>query len=256
MAEPTIDILNELRELSPLLSGMEKVNVFSVPSGYFQSLEDSILVACKNKPGIITQAQKRFPSDIPDGYFDQLAGSILSKIKSLQLETAVGELRSLSPLLYSIQGDNVFEAPKGYFDTLATETLQKAQPKKAKVTAMHTRRLFVRYASAAMIIGFVTLGVFRFTDRQSPVTAVVASTLDSYIQQGKSMNDQQFNNALDNLSADDIASYLEKNGNESDIAALASNLDDSNLPSQDDYLLDEKALENYLSDNNAKQTDN
>ena len=33
------EILNELMAISPLLAGLEKVNVFSVPEGYFDDLQ-------------------------------------------------------------------------------------------------------------------------------------------------------------------------------------------------------------------------
>ena len=71
------------------------------------------------------------------------------------------------------------------------------------------------------------------------------------------MNDTQFNDALNNLSQDDIANYLEKNGNDDDVAALSSSIDENTLPSQDDYLSDDKTLDNYLNDiNNTNQTNN
>jgi len=124
---------------------------------------------------------------------------------------------------------------------------------------MPIRRTIFRYASAAIVLSFVTLSIFKFTGTQPSAVKTIASTvavaLNPSILQGKNMNDKQFNDAMNNLSEDDIASYLEKNGNESDIAELESNIDDNNLPSQDDYLLDDKTLENYLSDN-VKQADN
>jgi len=41
--EPSVEILNELKQISPFLSDMKRINVFSVPDGYFTNLEKEIL---------------------------------------------------------------------------------------------------------------------------------------------------------------------------------------------------------------------
>jgi hypothetical protein len=243
--KPGADILQELQELNSLLTGMDRVNVFTVPEGYFETVSAIILFNNKVDLG---QA-------VPNGYFENLADNILNKIKAQQLEeTAADELRQLSPMLYSIQDSNVFEVPAGYFNSVADAVTAKLKPQ-APVVKMGIRASFMKYAAAAMVICFLTLGIFKIVHKSIDGTQV-AMTLDPSIQKGKVMNDQQFNDALNKLSADEIAGYLEKNGNETDIAELSANIDDNNLPKQDDYILDQSALEKYLSDDNAKKTAN
>jgi hypothetical protein len=242
--KPGADILQELQELNSLLTGMDRVNVFTVPEGYFETLSAIILFNNKVDLG---QA-------VPQGYFDQLADNILNKIKTLQsTETSADELRQLSPMLYSIQDSNVFEVPAGYFDSVSDAVNARIKPQ-APVVRMGIRASFMKYAAAAVVVCFLTLGIFKIAHKSIDGTQV--ATLDPSIQKGKMMNDKQFNDALNNLSADEIAGYLEKNGNEADIAELSANIDDNNLPKQDDYILDQTALEKYLSDDNAKQTAN
>ena len=96
--------------------------------------------------------------------------------------------------------------------------------------------------------GVMALGIYKYLDKPSQHLSVDASMaiLDAAIEKGKSMNDRQFNETLGNLTETDIAKYLEKNGDFTDVATLKNNLEDSNLPSQEDYLMNEKTLENYL----------
>jgi hypothetical protein len=70
--------------------------------------------------------------------------------------------------------------------------------------------------------------------------------LDESIEKGKTMNDQQFEETLQKLTAADIAKYLENNGDISDVATLRNSIDENNLPNEDDYILDEKTLDNFI----------
>ncbi|MGG9970521.1 hypothetical protein ACQ33O_01905 [Ferruginibacter sp. SUN002] len=239
--ETRTDILNELKAISPTLAAMEKVNVFEVPQRYFDQLSESVLASLNKELG-----------DVPEKYFDHLADNILAKIK---LQEAAET--DLSPALQSIRGINVFEVPQGYFENLSTEIVDKTvtiQP--AKVISFGSR--IVKYAVAAALTGVVALGVYKYTNNNptQPNDIVSVAKLDASIEKGKDMNDKQFNETLENLSADDIAKYLETNFNEKEIESLASNIEENSLPSQDDYFTDEKTLENYLEELDAVQTSN
>lgn len=299
--EAKTDILNELRSISPLLAGMEKVNVFKVPEGYFNSISETVL-ACLGEdagPANKLNQDKNQSAGVPEGYFDNLADAILGKIKGS--ETASTEISNLSPILHAIQTKNVFdvpdgyfdnvgrflldkiktdeakielkelspllydlrekavlEVPEGYFESLGETVLKKVKTPKAKVFSIYRRNLFIKYAIAAMMTGVLAFGIYKFTDR--PTSIVIDSSpvasLDDAIEKGKNMNDQQFNEALESLSEADIAKYLEKNGNIADVAVLGNDIDAGNLPSQEDYLLDEKTLENYLKEIDSTSLNN
>ncbi|RYD72794.1 MAG: hypothetical protein EOP53_21305, partial [Sphingobacteriales bacterium] len=77
------NILNELRELSPSLAGIPRVNVFKVPQGYFETLP-SLLLLQTGKEAIAASPT------VPEGYFDNLAGNIMNRIK--QEESVESEL--------------------------------------------------------------------------------------------------------------------------------------------------------------------
>jgi hypothetical protein len=70
------------------------------------------------------------------------------------------------------------------------------------------------------------------------------------------MGDAQFNATLDSLSTQEIASYLEKHNDEGDVASLTSSLDANSVPSQDDYIVDDKTLDNYLQELNSSSSKN
>jgi apolipoprotein N-acyltransferase len=115
---------------------------------------------------------------------------------------------------------------------------------------MTTGRSIFRYAAAAVITGAMALGVYKYVNKPVVHTGQPdrdIATISPVIEKGITMNEQQFNDALNNLTKDDITSYLEKNGSEEDVSMLTSSPDEIDLPNPDDYLLDDKTLENYLN---------
>lgn len=288
-----IDILNELKELSPVVAGIEKVNVFTVPFGYFDVLSDDILASLNEQfPGSIRSISTEKTNDVPAGYFDSLADNILNKIKmQAKEESAADELRALSPMLYSVQGENVFEVPynyfnnlpaitlnrinnasvadelkiispvlygiqnknvfevpQGYFETLADEIKEKVQPQEAKVITMPKRnRAFLKYAAAAVFTGIITFGVFKLTNHTTTTKGTEYAAVEAVVKEGTRIAKQKtFDQELAKVTDADIINYLKENGESLDIAAVTNTIDEKQLPSQNDYLLDEKALDNFL----------
>jgi hypothetical protein len=164
--------------------------------------------------------------------------------------------------LLGIQQVNVFNVPAGYFDTISDDVLNVIQSVRVapmpdtRVIGMPKVRALFRYAAAAVITGAIALGVYKSVNQPMiPNTNTTKNTiakLDPSIEKGKSMNEEEFNAELNNLTKDDITSYLEKNGSEEDVSMLTSSPDEIDLPNQDDYLLDDKTLDNYLDKINFK----
>lgn len=296
--ESRIDILNELKELSPLIAGMEKLNVFTVPPGYFEGFGEYVMRIVKaEETGILTDLSKQSSFQVPAGYFDGLADTIMAKIKAGQHENAADELRGLSPMLYSIQHENVFEVPKGYFAGLAATILNKAQQNKnaaqelrelspmlysiqnenvfevpkgyftglsdtilskvqpVKVVTMRRRSTtFMKYAVAAVFTGMMALGVFKFTDTSN-------NYVDPAVAEGlKIANENRFDEEFAKVSDADIVKYLETSGSDVNAALVANtannSVDENDLPSQADYMMDEKALDKYLDNINVNSPKN
>lgn len=234
------EIYEELNNISPLLAGMEKRNVFSVPEGYFPAMTLDLL----KKVYAIAIHPDGFT--VPEGYFDSLSNSILQKIRFL--EDPQQELRTLSPILYSVQNENVFEVPAGYFRNLESEIWDRIRPE-AKVVEMRKRDSVWKYAAAAVVTGIIGLSSL-MTFNSSPSTPDKATTqsVSSAIKSSSEFkNEQQVNAAIATLSDDEIIKYLEKTGNDVDGEVLVSGIDGNALPSSKDYLMDENTLETYLN---------
>ena len=244
--ENSIDILNELRELSPTIAAIEKVNVFRVPQGYFEYLGADILMGIETENRSANTVS--LVSDLPTGYFDTLSGSILDKIKTAEAEDAAAEIRALSPMLYSIQNENVFEVPQGYFENLSGEVLDKVVPQPKVIKMQRRSSAFAKYAVAAAFTGVMALGVFKFTSTDKKVN------LPGYVTAGLKVQD--VDQELAKISDDDIVKYLEANGTDVKTAMVANSIDENELPSQEDYLLDEKALDKYLNSINVNDLKN
>ena len=238
----TNDILEELRELSPVLAGMEKLNVFTVPAGYFDLLSEDILAGVRNEGNTDGDTGSGSIEEVPHGYFDSLAETIMGKIKSTQVETASEETRALSPMLYSIRNENVFEVPAGYFEELSNAVISRLTPQQAKIVVMKRRTTtFFKYAVAAAFTGVMALGVFKFTGPSK-------TELPDYVMAGLKIEniDQEFSK----ISDDEIVKYLEAEGSDVKAAIVANSVDENELPSQEEYLMDEKALDKYLNNIN------
>lgn len=249
--ESRIDILNELQELSPAVAAIEKINVFKVPDGYFEHLSTDIMTGIETENGTAGQIFSNYSfSEAPEGYFESFADHVLSKIRSLTTEDATAELRALSPMLYSVQNENVFEVPKEYFEKLSDNVLDKVRPKHQKVIVMRKRSLtFFKYAVAAAFTGVMALGVFKFTS-----TSKGTAELPDYVKVG--LNIKDVDQALAKISEADIVNYLEANGSDVKAMIVANSVDENELPSQEDYLLDENALDKYLNSINVKDLNN
>jgi hypothetical protein len=129
---PSPEILNELKAISSLLAGLEKINVFQVPEGYFNELHLRIAdYAILNNTSPVDNINKRNLQQVPPGYFDTLSDSILAKVKATYPESAEEELRRLSPMLCALKGYNVFSVPDGYFESFTPGIVERLKPQPA-----------------------------------------------------------------------------------------------------------------------------
>lgn len=250
------EILNELMEISPLLAGIARVNLYTVPEGYFEGLEASVLSLIKtdDNPTVLQGIAMKNPMQAPQGYFDSLANSILEKIKAGQAQTADEELRSLSPMLYSIDKVNVFKIPTGYFENLTDNLLNKVSPKEeAKIISFSKRKTvsWMRYAAAAAVIGLVGLiSFFVLHNGRAP-------DYDAVVKQGIDLAKQnKFDDVLNKTSNEAIASYLQKTSDEADAMQMVASVDDSQLPGEEELMSDEKLIDDLINESENKNTTN
>lgn len=245
--ENSNSILHEIQEISPLIAAIEKKNVFTVPDGYFDWVSENVFTAIKYDDSAVLNNQS---GHIPQGYFDGLAESIMTRIKTVGNESAGDELRILSPMLYSVQNENVFTVPDGYFDTFHDVILDKVKPRTAKLVSFKRKTsVVIKYSVAAAFTGVMALGVFRFTETRGK-----ADPLPDYVVDGLKIKD--VDQELSKLSDAAIIQYLEASGSDVKTALVVNSVDENNLPSEEDYLFDEQALDKYLNSINISETKN
>ncbi|MDQ2718977.1 MAG: hypothetical protein M3Z26_04345 [Bacteroidota bacterium] len=260
------DILNELKSISPLIAGIEKINVFSVPEGYFDKLAEKItLYSLLNKnEDTNTEAFSVPPLGVgalPEGYFDTLSDKILAKIKVNEIGNNDQELQKLFPLLNSLKDKNVFTVPHGYFENLSVNVINKINPKIAKVISINKARLWWKYAAAAVITGAIAISSLQIFNsspdvRKNNSVVTESSGLPDYIKSSfQYKTPEQVDEGISTLSDDAIANYLEKHASIMDNETLSDNIDVKELPDVTDYLTDENALNNYLKTIDAGSSD-
>ncbi len=247
------EILNELLAISPLLAEMDKVNVYRVSVGYFDKLEERIATFAISNNINEFVVDKTNIQKVPEGYFDSLSTNILAKIKKLYPESVDEELQNLSSILLSLKNENVFKVPAGYFENFSKSVVSKIKPATAKIIVMKPRSSWLKIAAAAVITGIIaisSLSIFNRSSNQDNPKTLIASTstgMPAYITESFQFKTaQQVDDGIAKLSDDDIIKYLEKNGNVMDNELLLKNTDESGLPSQTDYLIDENTLNSYL----------
>lgn len=244
------EILNELMEISPALARMERVNPYTVPAGYFIGLDEHLMTMAKideHSPALQGIAMKN-TMQVPEGYFEGLASSILNKIKAEENLSVDDELRSLSSMLYTLDKVNVYKAPTGYFETLSEELLNKVSPKEsAKVISFTQRKSikWMRYAAAAVVIGVIgTIALINTNGNK--FESDVANGIKWAKEEGR------FEKELDKTSDDAIANYLDKTADESDALQMVASVDDSQLPSEEELISDEKLIDELLKESENK----
>ena len=152
-------------------------------------------------------------------------------------------------MLYSIQNENVFEVPSGYFKNLSNNILDKVKPQPKVIKMQRRSSIFFKYAVAAAFTGVMALGVFKFTASDDKATE-----LPAYVTAGLQVED--VDQELAKIPDADIMQYLEANGTDVKAAMVANSTDKNELPSQEEYLLDDNTLDNYLNSINLNDLKN
>lgn len=271
-------ILNELQELSPALAAIPKLNVFSVPEGYFESLPAIVLmqttenkrVAIGSVPAgyfegladtimgrikaedaantefssVLTGIGKNNVFTVPEGYFERFPGQVMAMVKD---ESVAEETSFISPLVAGIGNKNIFTVPQGYFQNFS---VMREEQTKAKVIEMKPRRNILRYAAAAVVTGVLAVSSYFLVNNNNAAVPVLTAEAAQTVKQGAAIaKTNSFETEMNKVSDADIVSFLESSGEDVDAALVASLTDDTkSLPEATDYMVDDKTLDNMLNE--------
>jgi hypothetical protein len=190
------EILNELREISPLLARDHIVTPYRVPAGYFEALTP-VLIDRVQDSELLPDYQLNMYK-VPQGYFESLAANILEKVRYESSTNEVhAELETIAPLLNTIGRGNVYAIPAGYFDQLDPVPAKQ----EAKVVPFRKARRWMQYAAAAMISGILVTGAFLYTDTGNDLTG---EKMDVPAELNK-VSAGELSNYLDNPDASQVA---------------------------------------------------
>lgn len=146
-------ILEELKQISPLVAGIEPVNPYSVPYLYFEGLEGKvkeIMTGPEELPEFLSNLKAGNTMTVPAGFFDSLAGNVLDRIREEE----------------------------------------KAEKPETNVIRMPSRRKnYFQWAVAAVTIGVISLAIFFFTGRPGKINNATADidqfsieTLENFVE--------------------------------------------------------------------------
>lgn len=124
-------ILNELRELSPVVASVGNACPYQVPEGYFEQLPVQVMlkIAVQEKAGEdpMVNFSKNNVYDVPQGYFDSLAGNIINRIRREETAASADEPDFSSPVWKMLSKAMPYEVPQGYFNDSADNILAGAK---------------------------------------------------------------------------------------------------------------------------------
>ncbi|MEO9209600.1 MAG: hypothetical protein ABI208_00800 [Ginsengibacter sp.] len=233
------EILEELKNISPLVSEIKKVPIGKVPFEYFESLPERIVAWVKANEG----GNAFSIEEIPEQYFENLSTQIISTInEEEEFQKEWNEFKEEFPILYSLKNKQTLKVPNGYFEETPLLILDKCESKqKAKVISLPSK--WWKYAAAAIIGAVMIVGSIQFynksTTRNKINSYLVAST--------QYKTEDQIKQGVASLNDEEIIAYLENHGNITDNSLLTSDVNMNELPAIEDYLLNENTLKDYLN---------
>lgn len=225
MEQNSNKILQELKEISPLLIQVDNTNPYTTSFSYFSNLADDIIGKIKSGTEAEWYLTKENAYSAPAGYFETLPATIVQKIKGGEYKSEVfEELENISPLLNTISKKTVYSVPKGYLDSVNWNK-SELFVKKAKVISLRFSRA-IKYTAAAVIIGLLAIGIFLITGKQNTDTARAKAASEV-----KQLSEQEIVDFLKTTSpAENIVSTVNNNSTkENDIKSSVSKMSDNEI---------------------------
>lgn len=179
-------ILNELFEISPLITNISNKMYYEVPEGYFNDLSDIILQRVRKQTALESSSEelqelspllysvsKKMPFEVKENYFEVLSENVIEGITAINAVNE--ELENLSPVMENLKTIQVFTVPDEYFENLSGIILNRIKVNEgvsiaatAKIVKGHFTGSFIKYVAAAAVVGVVFLtGWLFFNNKQA-----------------------------------------------------------------------------------------
>jgi hypothetical protein len=163
---------------APTLAKISRENPFSVPSAYFESLNENLNILAKLES---VRFENEDEYNLPENYFNQLAGRIEDRI-------TIDTIQNLAPA-------DGFKVPDSYFSSLTERINSRIEEKKAPAKLKNMFPSWIRYSAAASVV-FV-IGIFFYFNSSSYVfnqqlSKVPDQDIINYLQFHTTVNDNQY----------------------------------------------------------------
>ena len=202
------NIQAELKDISPIISGLDNALLYQVSENYFTDFSTILIEKIKAGAEPVYHFPISNPFTIPANYFENLSENVLQKIKSTSSagDNIFDELEEIAPLLNTISKQPVYKVPQGYFDNKILTEKKVARPT-GKVISIKMSRV-LKITAAAVSTGIVGIGLFLFADNNhmAPLQA----------------NGNKPKTEVRNLTDDDIVEFLSNSVATEDLSASAA----------------------------------
>jgi hypothetical protein len=222
-------ILEELQEISPLVSNIPRTTPYIIDSDYFANVPATLYG--------ITEVKN--PYTVSSDYFQDFTASIYKKCK-------VADENNSAPTLDLLK-QNPFNLPENYFEQF--EAQLQNQLKGNKRQGLLARIGPWKYwSAAASIIGIIGFSIFTFLNAGSQKE----DWKTSWNEAKKIINEGNLESEFNSINAEEMAAYLTEQGHDVDAAVTACIAEESD---QEDGLFDienEKGIEAFLNNTNLE----
>lgn len=228
-----IDIQTELNEISSILAGISRENVYSVPPEYFSHLSQRIQLRIHLEDPQLKHTSTG--TSVPTEYFDTLSDSVLARIKEEEKTIAAPHTEN------AFTRKMPFKVPPGYFDTLSDDIqarIKKSEP--GKVVSMQRASVW-KLLVAAVLSGIILLTSVYLIKQSNAESDSLFAGSDAY------SSPAAFEKGIASLQDEEIVQYLKSHGSSADNDVLIQYINPENLPEETDYLLDENTLTDFLN---------
>ncbi len=188
----------ELNKIAPTLSSIPREShLFSVPQGYFEGVEDSVL--SKSNPQLDLEKLKSNNFAVPKNYFETLEDLVLVKMKAEIINKNTNQ-----------------DIPEDYFETLEDKIIAKIKSKPQKTTIRRISKFIFPVVAAASLLLIFVLN----SNNDITFDSLTTSEIESFIYDGNVDIDQQnlelafsdieldINTIDSGIEAEDIYNYL------------------------------------------------
>ncbi|MGI8635204.1 MAG: hypothetical protein ACR2KZ_07355, partial [Segetibacter sp.] len=143
------DILQELKEISPLLSQIENKNPYIIASSYFNELSEVVLKKINADDEVFPSFTRINPYAAPSSYFDNLSNNIIERINLERCNNEVfAEMEEIAPFLNTISKASVYSIPPRYFNELVVSNNATVE-RSSKILYFRSSKKILSYAIAA-----------------------------------------------------------------------------------------------------------